>query len=131
MFVDDWCPEHRDVEMTPDSAPIIARHQGGGDEINYDTYINWIPGCRLRDGEGKLVDRQKVDFKWYPEKENRHGVDFDASACIAMFATNHAKCNNEGVGGSVDAGCLRYTFTGGRGEPIEDYMDDIVPTLPP
>jgi hypothetical protein len=132
MFSDKVCKKFGDLELTPESKPFIHREQAsGGDQINIDFVVSWIPGCRLRDGNGELVDRQKIDFKWYPEKENPHGVDWDASACIAIFMTNHAGCNNEGVGGSADAGCLRYTTTGGRGEPIEDYMDDIVPTLPP
>ncbi|PIA99864.1 hypothetical protein CB0940_02535 [Cercospora beticola] len=132
MFADKVCKKFGDLELTPESKPFIHREQAsGGDQINIDFVVSWIPGCRLRDGNGELVDKQKIDFKWYPEKENPHGVDWDASACIAIFMTNHAGCNNEGVGGSTDAGCLRYTTTGGRGEPIEDYMDDIVPTLPP
>ncbi|KAI5370949.1 hypothetical protein Slin15195_G018220 [Septoria linicola] len=35
-------------------------------------------------------------------------------SCSELFSRAYGNCNNGGVGGYVDAGCLRYLFIGGK-----------------
>lgn len=66
--------------------------------ISYDYSISWIEGCIT------TVDRQSV---YYP-------IGSAGPYCQKVFVQAFTDCNNGGVGGYIDMGCLRYEFTGGR-----------------
>ncbi|SMR45874.1 unnamed protein product [Zymoseptoria tritici ST99CH_1E4] len=90
-----------------DSEFILANPNA---EVNYDFYLTWIPGCTPRNEKGELIN-QTVAWK----------------ICTSYFIAAYERCNNEGVGGSIEAGCIKYTFTGGRSENVRDYSHTIVP----
>ncbi|EGP89797.1 uncharacterized protein MYCGRDRAFT_90532 [Zymoseptoria tritici IPO323] len=125
IFAVDTCEEGRKVELSSKGERIAERKFNQESFVNYDFYIHWIPGCRLKNADGKLVDRQKVDFK--TTSDNKDPSTVHNSACMAYFVSTYKQCNNEGVGGSIEAGCLKYTFTGGRFEVLIDYWNTVVP----
>lgn len=65
--------------------------------VGYHYNIQWIPGCKT------TTDTQNVGI---PLAVQNPGP----SICQNVFITMYNGCNNEGVGGSIDMGCLRYTF---------------------
>ncbi|OHE97362.1 hypothetical protein CORC01_07417 [Colletotrichum orchidophilum] len=70
-------------------------------KVNYDFYVQWVPGCRTSFGA------QTVQNPLFSSEGN--------PTCVSMMEGNFKKCNNGGVGGSTQVGCLLYTFSGGRG----------------
>lgn len=84
--------------MKPDSERIRTNFQNIY-EVNYLFEVEWIEGCRTS------TDSQSVESP----------VGDDDQTCDVVMDAAFSGCNNGGIGGYVDAGCLRYTFTGGLG----------------
>ncbi|KAK2041370.1 hypothetical protein LZ31DRAFT_597287 [Colletotrichum somersetense] len=83
--------------------PIVFKHRlrwkDWPHRINYDFFVEWVRGCRTED------HFQRLDFPL-----RKGGVN-----CHTIMRDNYLQCNNGGVGGSTQVGCLLYTFTGGKG----------------
>ncbi|TRX94651.1 hypothetical protein FHL15_004423 [Xylaria flabelliformis] len=72
-----------------------------GHGVNYDYSCEWVAGCVTE------VDRQSFRFPL--------GSPSLITAYL-LVREDYTKCNNGGVGGSCQAGCLLYTFEGARGD---------------
>ncbi|KAF6821160.1 glucan-beta-glucosidase [Colletotrichum plurivorum] len=90
--------------------------------INYDYSCSWVPGC--------VTEVEKQSF----------GFPLGSPSLITAYLLvreDYTKCNNGGVGGSCQVGCLLYTFEGGRGDEPTNPCDDWdcrqcgMPTDPP
>lgn len=64
--------------------------------VTYIYEVSWIDGCVT------TVARQDVSD---PLGEG-------GKTCADIMVDNYRNCNNGGVGGSAQAGCLRMSFTG-------------------
>jgi hypothetical protein len=89
--------------------------------------IVWIPGCRLANEHGDIVDEQMVDFKSVDvaltDSKKKQALN-EGSSCEAYLATTYRKCYNGGVGGIVQAGCLTYDFWAGTSaRPYNIFQD--------
>ncbi|KAK8051802.1 hypothetical protein PG993_003187 [Apiospora rasikravindrae] len=69
------------------------------DGVPYWFRVYWQDGCQLENGSTKMDPTNPLD-----EKEGGY------SRCPAMMQDNYNRCNNGGVGGSIQAGCLVYEF---------------------
>jgi hypothetical protein len=97
-----WYPEYPGVtNMTSDSLKETTTYQDPVGRVNYSYEVEW------RDGDActYVTEVQQIDKPL--------GGD-DAWDCRALFNEAYSGCVNSGVGGYLDAGCLRYTFTGGQ-----------------
>ncbi|KAK1972405.1 hypothetical protein LY78DRAFT_733793 [Colletotrichum sublineola] len=83
--------------------PIVFKHRlrwkDWPHRINYDFFVEWVRDCRTKH------HFQRVDFPL-----GKGGVN-----CYTLMRDNYLQCNNGGVGGSTQVGCLLFTFTGGKG----------------
>jgi len=70
------------------------------DNVNYLYEIQWLEGC------GPISVAQLP----------RTPMGLAASSCEQLLEGAYTGCDNGGVGGYQDSGCLRYTFTGGLGD---------------
>ena len=61
--------------------------------------IYWKDGCQLEGGLTEIYPANPLARK-----------DAGHSECQNLFIDNYKKCNNGGVGGSVQVGCLVYEF---------------------
>ncbi|KAK3720790.1 hypothetical protein LTR37_003453 [Vermiconidia calcicola] len=72
-------------------------------EINYQFDVEWLTGC---------ITTVSSQSPYSPL-----GADADSEdQCTSILYDCWKKCDNTGVGGFIDVGCLRYTFTGGNGD---------------
>ncbi|KAF7546067.1 hypothetical protein G7Z17_g8691 [Cylindrodendrum hubeiense] len=102
-FAETFCggdlAEERSKTLGPDDdAMEELKRDGGG--ISYNYSISWIKGCKIE------VDTQYV--QWPIGDEDRF------SSCSQIFQKAYDDCINGGVGGCIDAGCLRYRFIGAK-----------------
>ena len=80
----------------PDDKGIVAGgHLKREPWLDYRYVVTWIPGC--------TTVREKMD--------TRNPIPGDEVDCEALLRGNYEKCNNGGVGGWIDVGCLRYGFS--------------------
>ncbi|KAK8067581.1 glycan 1-3-beta-glucosidase precursor [Apiospora saccharicola] len=93
--------------MGPDSAPITMR-KTDKHGVNYDFSCSWVPGCKT------TVDRQSFGFPL--------GSPSQITAYL-LVREDYTKCNNGGVGGTCQVGCLLYKFEGARGDVETDPCD--------
>jgi len=105
------CYLSRYTTIAADSEPYeFAQFQSLGDpQFNqvddpayYEYSIAWINGC---EGEPQEAAQNVTSSQAQPG---------DPRTCREIFVAAYEDCNNGGVGGYIDVGCLRYTFTGGR-----------------
>ncbi|RYP91394.1 hypothetical protein DL770_002439 [Monosporascus sp. CRB-9-2] len=85
-------------DLGPDTGGITLSMQDG-DGINYWYGVFWVQGC--------VTETATQNFR-FPL-----GSPSSITAYLLM-RENYTKCNNGGVGGKVQVGCLEYTFTGGE-----------------
>ncbi|KAH9238229.1 glycoside hydrolase family 55 protein [Colletotrichum gloeosporioides 23] len=90
-----------------DAAITLRRTDSHG--VNYDYTCSWVPGCVTS------VDRQSFGFPL--------GSPSLITAYL-LVREDYTKCNNGGVGGTCQVGCLLYTFEGGRGDEGTDPCAD-------
>lgn len=106
-FVDEaaglFCASVSDTEMTSVSEKFSKDYQANSN-VNYLFEVSWIPDCEY------TSDSQSITTPIG-----------GALSCEDLMKETFHGCNNGGVGGSIEAGCLSYSFTGGLG-------DDSVPT---
>lgn len=96
-----WYPGYEGVtNMTSDSATEEVTYQEVNSRVNYSYELVWKDG----DACEYITDVQQIDKP----------IGGEAWDCRTLFTTAYSGCNNGGVGGYLDAGCLRYTFTGGQ-----------------
>ncbi|KAL2788774.1 pectate lyase superfamily protein-domain-containing protein [Aspergillus keveii] len=88
----------------PDDGPI-AMWRTDTYGVNYYFSCNWIPGCVTE------VEKQSFGFPL--------GSPSPITAYL-LVREDYTKCNNGGVGGSCQVGCLLYTFVGGQGDVCAD-----------
>ncbi|KAK2004373.1 hypothetical protein LX36DRAFT_431550 [Colletotrichum falcatum] len=83
--------------------PVVFKHRMRWKDwphrINYDFFVEWVRGCRTEHHFQKLS----------------HPLGKGRDNCYTIMRDNYVQCNNGGVGGSTQAGCLLYTFTGAKG----------------
>ncbi|KAH7139640.1 hypothetical protein B0J13DRAFT_638583 [Dactylonectria estremocensis] len=84
-------------DMGPGDQPL-ERLREANDEINYYYSISWVDGCVTS------VARQDV----------LSPIGDGGASCKDILISTYNNCNNGGVGGYIDAGCLRYSFIGGE-----------------
>ncbi|OHW93690.1 glucan-beta-glucosidase [Colletotrichum incanum] len=90
-----------------DAAIKLRRTDSHG--VNYDYSCSWVPGCVTE------VDRQSFGFP------------LGSPSLITVYLLvreDYTKCNNGGVGGSCQVGCLLYTFEGARGDEETDPCEN-------
>lgn len=81
----------------PDDKGIIAGGRAKRESwLDYHYVAIWIPGCTT------TVDKQDT-------KQPIPGDD-DVT-CNTLLRNNYEACNNGGVGGWIDVGCLRFGFS--------------------
>ncbi|KAI1812912.1 pectin lyase fold/virulence factor [Poronia punctata] len=99
------------IERGPDDEPIAARYADRYD-VNYDYRCEWVPGC--------VTEVSAQD--WITPL----GTGTTELTSVDILGDNYDKCNNGGVGGTCQVGCLLYTFEGGLGDdpPPDDGDDD-------
>ncbi|KZL79443.1 glycoside hydrolase family 18 protein [Colletotrichum incanum] len=68
-------------------------------QINYDFFVEWVWGCRTTS-----------QFQSVGLPLGKGGVN-----CHTIMRENYLNCNNGGVGGSTQVGCLLFTFNGAKG----------------
>ncbi|KAI0205630.1 pectin lyase fold/virulence factor [Astrocystis sublimbata] len=88
------------LERGPDDPPIARRYSDRFD-VNYDYRCEWVSGCVTE------VDEQNYILPL--------GTDTELTS-YNILVDNYQKCNNGGVGGTTQVGCLFYTFTGALGD---------------
>ncbi|KAL5363419.1 hypothetical protein BJX96DRAFT_155682 [Aspergillus floccosus] len=71
-------------------SPISWYVTGANDKPGYHYGISWIDGCK-GDPQNSLTP-------------------VDGATCEDLLVGNWKNCNNNGAGGWIDAGCVRYTF---------------------
>ncbi|KAF7557904.1 hypothetical protein G7Z17_g214 [Cylindrodendrum hubeiense] len=101
-FAQSFCtPDPGDDKTTsigPGDDPVEdVRSDGGG--IHYSYSVSWIDGCVTE------VDTQSMQWP----------IGLDVASCRDLLVAAYSDCINGGVGGYIDAGCLRYHFIGGKG----------------
>jgi hypothetical protein len=97
LFCEKIWPEDS-ATMGPGDEPY-SKTRSGTHDINYFYEIKWVEGCKT------TVDAQKMIDPIGKGKGN---------TCEFILVNAYKNCNNGGVGGYIDAGCLRYTFIGGQ-----------------
>ncbi|KAH6894711.1 hypothetical protein B0T10DRAFT_399106, partial [Thelonectria olida] len=85
------------TDMGPGDEPL-ERVRLDQHEITYYYSVSWIDGCVTS------VDRQDV----------AEPLGSDGMACKDILVKAYSDCTNGGVGGYIDAGCLRYQFIGAK-----------------
>ncbi|KAH6856895.1 pectin lyase fold/virulence factor [Chaetomium sp. MPI-CAGE-AT-0009] len=94
--------------LGPDDPPVTLRRTDSHG-VNYDYSCSWVPGC--------VTEVEKQSF----------GFPLGSPSLITAYLLvreDYTKCNNGGVGGSCQVGCLLYTFEGGRGDEPTDPCAD-------
>jgi hypothetical protein len=113
----NFCVANFESTLQADSDSIRDQSEESG--VSYDYKIEWIGDCTLK----STSDGQSTH---YPT-----GLPDSDQDCYTLFDKVFA-CNNGGIGGYVDVGCLRYTFTGAEhtaeGEP--EQPNDLKPESP-
>ncbi|KAK0666621.1 family 71 putative glycoside hydrolase [Cercophora samala] len=91
-----------DDTIGPGDKPITFRTKDGKG-VNYYFQVEWVAGCVT------TVGRQSFGFPLGTASQN-------LITAYLLVRENYTKCNNGGVGGTCQAGCLLYTFEGARGD---------------
>ncbi|KAL2120204.1 hypothetical protein VTJ04DRAFT_4230 [Mycothermus thermophilus] len=89
-----------DIWIGPGDPPLKLRKTDRYG-VNYDYRVEWVSGCVTS------VDKQNFRFPL--------GMTESTITAYLLVRESYTKCNNGGVGGWCQVGCLRYTFEGGRG----------------
>ncbi|KAK8093891.1 glucan -beta-glucosidase protein [Apiospora hydei] len=85
--------------LKPGSKPIYMKASGTHD-ISYEYEARWIDGCET------TVPSQSFQS---PLGEGNGDI-----TAYLLVREDFTKCNNGGIGGWTQVGCLKYTFWGGR-----------------
>ncbi|KAI1425534.1 hypothetical protein F5Y12DRAFT_747204 [Xylaria sp. FL1777] len=96
-----WMPEGG--YMSNSSPPVDGKFKDNHG-ISYEYSVSWIPMCVT------TMDVQNFEF---PLGE-QGGVNAGGVNAEALLKDDYKLCNNGGVGGSRQVGCLEYTFIGAK-----------------
>jgi hypothetical protein len=105
--------------MQVGSEPVREQSQESG--VSYDYQVEWIEHCTLESSDNE----QNIH---YPTGLSDN--DHDKHDCYSLFNKAFA-CDNGGIGGHVDVGCLRYSFTGAESTEDNSQESDDSPSEPP
>ncbi|KAJ5216527.1 uncharacterized protein N7498_002934 [Penicillium cinerascens] len=83
--------------MDEKSDPIVWQTMTNGAPYYYS--ISWVKGCR-----------GAKQSPWTPLGDQKYPNSKDQITCTNLLRKDYTDCNNGGVGGIRDAGCLRYEF---------------------
>jgi hypothetical protein len=111
-FADWWCSKYR-LDMTMVHVWGDSLYLGPGPEVYWGLWVDevevthyysvrWVEGCIT------TVARQNVVYPLHP-----FGVWSETPACRDVLYSSYSSCNNGGVGGFTQVGCLMYEYTGG------------------
>ncbi|KAI0532880.1 hypothetical protein GGR58DRAFT_488740 [Xylaria digitata] len=95
-------------EFISSTTPTFERKFEGKHGISYDYSVSWVSGCVT------TVDKQSFRF---PLAEGDTDVLAGEPARVTAYGLLRAAytdCNNQGVGGKRQVGCLEYAFTGAK-----------------
>ncbi|KAF5611666.1 uncharacterized protein FSUBG_2103 [Fusarium subglutinans] len=101
--IEDACSHssHEDLYMTPDSEPYVKEFEDIDTHKHRVTW-SWVEGCSMKDDKVKIFD--PLDEGILPGNNTRCGI---------IMGDTWWDCNNGGVGGSEDVGCVRYKLDSG------------------
>lgn len=85
------------IKVEPGMEPFGSTKQDNHG-VNYYYEVKWVDGCKT------TVDGQDPSFPL-------GGRD---PSCQDLFVRAFKNCDNGGIGGYIDAGCVRYTFLGAQ-----------------
>ncbi|KAK2061520.1 hypothetical protein LY76DRAFT_672451 [Colletotrichum caudatum] len=77
------------------------RYRDAG-EVNHDFRVSWQAGCRVN------LPSQSLRFPLGEEGRWKEPL-----GCLKLLGRVFGACKNGGVGGTIRAGCLVYSYTGG------------------
>ncbi|KAI1840029.1 hypothetical protein JX266_013762 [Neoarthrinium moseri] len=105
LFANEFCETDRDRKTRLYSNRLMdymySKRRISSSGINYDYKVEWKSGCQ---------SNQPSQSVQYPADPNGAlGI-----TCREALHGNFKNCNNGGVGGEVQVGCLVYTFIGGK-----------------
>ncbi|KAH7166833.1 hypothetical protein DER46DRAFT_573718 [Fusarium sp. MPI-SDFR-AT-0072] len=92
---------HENLYMTPDSKPYVKEFEDVDTHKHRVTW-SWIDGCSMKNEKVKVFD--PLDEGILPGNNTRCGI---------VMGDTWWDCNNGGVGGSEDVGCVRYLLESG------------------
>lgn len=98
----NFCSAHADDELVPDADKVSENYKADSG-VNYFIQVEWMPGCRTQTSSQKIGEPV--------------GGFFGCADILGM-----SDCDNGSVGGYIDAGCMRYTYTGGLGDEAADGL---------
>lgn len=101
-----FCTSVSQENMTSGSAEISKNYQAA-DNVNYMFEVEWESSCHF------TSDSQRI------------AAPIGDLNCEALIKETFYGCNNGGVGGSIKAGCLTYSFIGGLGDDQVPVPEDI------
>lgn len=101
QFSQLFSDEDTEVDTVGPDTAAVTLHGTDQHGINYDYSAEWFDGCVTTVGE------QSFGFPL--------GSPSEITAYL-LVRVDYTKCNNGGVGGSCQVGCLLYTFTGALGD---------------
>ncbi|KAF0318227.1 glucan-beta-glucosidase [Colletotrichum asianum] len=78
--------------------PAIRFRHSDRWRIKHDFKVEWQPGC----------DTGEIS------QDIQRPLGDESPTCYNLMRANYLNCNNGGVGGSVQVGCLIYTYNGGK-----------------
>ncbi|KAJ1334085.1 hypothetical protein MN608_04088 [Microdochium nivale] len=88
----------KQLYLGPDVPPVYRKYSDGHG-VNYEYEARWIEGC--------LTIEPNQSFQW--------PVGSPATVTAYLLVREaFTKCNNGGIGGWSQVGCLKYTFWGAR-----------------
>ncbi|KAI1159223.1 pectate lyase superfamily protein-domain-containing protein [Nemania serpens] len=101
QFSQFFSDEDTQVDTIGPDTPDVTLHGTDQHGVNYDYSAAWVDGCFT------TVAEQSFGFPL--------GSPSQITAYL-LVREDYTKCNNGGVGGSCQVGCLLYTFTGALGD---------------
>ncbi|KAI1375329.1 hypothetical protein F4677DRAFT_422453 [Hypoxylon crocopeplum] len=93
----------RPATLRPATPPVVATLQDNVN-VNYGFSVGWAAGCVL----GGRGDQEQVQNLISPTGSANE------TNCAKVMWENYRHCNNGGVGGKTQVGCLVYAFDGGK-----------------
>lgn len=96
---DAFCQSPQTLYSMDEGSSALRWTHRASDHVNYLYEVQWLVGC------GPITVAQEprapIGKTW---------------TCNQLLEGAYTGCDNGGVGGYLDAGCLTYTFTGGLGD---------------
>ncbi|KAK7946399.1 uncharacterized protein PG986_010720 [Apiospora aurea] len=105
-FTQYACPDMKKPVKKGDEATFRHLYRPSNSGATYQYNVWWKEGCELEnDGPTEALISDPLDTS--PK---------DDLTCVNYMLDNYRKCNNGGVGGTIQVGCLVYEFKADRSE---------------